>query len=111
MYQPAALAGVLLPYALGRRPPNQAAGIHGAALAHAALAALMSLFGLKSGFAFALWAVAGFAGLICPKEVSAAVCIVKSYVPVCILDVLWQPLSTRVILREPHALICALCSP
>ncbi len=70
MYLPAAFAGVLLPYALSLRPPNQAAGVHGAALAHAALAAVMSLFGLKSGFAFALWAMAGVAGLLCPKEVT-----------------------------------------
>ena len=77
MYLPAALAGVLLPYALSSRPPHQAAGIHGSALANAALAALMSLFGLKSGFAFALWAMAGVAGLLCPKQVTAAVCIPK----------------------------------
>ncbi len=70
MYLPAAFAGVLLPYALSLRPPNQAAGVHGAALAHAAMAAVMSLFGLKSGFAFALWAMAGVAGLLCPKEVT-----------------------------------------
>ena len=72
MYLPAALAGLLLPYAFGSRPPHQAAGIHGSALAHAALAAVMSLFGLKSGFAFALWAVAGVAGILCPKQVTAA---------------------------------------
>lgn len=93
MYLPAALAGVLLPYAIGRKLPNQAAGIHGTALAHAALAALMSLFGLKSGFAFALWAVAGVAGLMCPKEVTAAVCILQSCIPPCIPTASWQQLS------------------
>lgn len=70
MCVPAALAGILLPYAFPLKPAHQPSLVHGMALAHAALAALMSLYGLKSAYAFALWAVAGILCLLCPKQVN-----------------------------------------
>ena len=72
MYLPAAVAGALLPYAAVTKPSQQAAIMHGAAIAHAALAALMSAAGLKSGFALALWALTGVLCLLCPRQASSA---------------------------------------
>ena len=72
MYVPAALAGVLLPYAFAPSSrQRQPAMIHGATIAHALLAAAMSLAGLKASFAFALWAASGVLSLLIPKQVTA----------------------------------------
>ena len=71
MYVPAALAGVLLPYAFASSSrQRQPAMIHGATVAHALLAAAMSLAGLKASFAFAWWAASGIMSLLSPKQVT-----------------------------------------
>ena len=72
VYGPAALAGLLVPFALLPRAASQVdAAVLGASLVHAALAAALTRCGMRSGFAFALWAFAGLASLLVPRKVSS----------------------------------------
>ncbi|KAK9905035.1 hypothetical protein WJX75_008341 [Coccomyxa subellipsoidea] len=68
---PAALAGLLLPFALlPQAASNIEAAVLGASLVHATLAAVLTRNGLRSGFAFAMWAFAGIASLLVPRKAS-----------------------------------------
>ena len=70
VYGPAAVAGLLLPFAFfpGAAQEPEAA-VLGASLVHAAVAAALMRFGMRTSFAFAVWAFAGIASLLVHRKV------------------------------------------
>ena len=63
IYLPAAIAGLLLPSALLPRMPSLVSGLYCFAVFNALTSAMLTVFGGKSGFLFALWATAALAAL------------------------------------------------
>ncbi|CAL8464405.1 g3940 [Coccomyxa elongata] len=72
VYGPAAVAGLLVPFALFPGVAHQPeAAVLGASLVHAAVAAALMRSGMRTSFAFAVWAFAGIASLLVHRKASA----------------------------------------
>ncbi len=70
VYGPAAVAGLLVPFALLPGVADQPeAAVLGASLVHAAVAAALMRSGMRTSFAFAVWAFAGIASLLVDRKV------------------------------------------
>ena len=71
IYAPAALAGLLLPYAAFPAAAARVdAAVLGVALCRALEAAALTYLGAKCGYAFAVWGAAGALSLLAPARVS-----------------------------------------